>query len=76
MGVISCGGKEEFDSKMVEAKATGKPAVIEFIATRCGPCSMIGPVFDKHAGSYPGAVFLKVDIDVRAPVTSWCSEQK
>ena len=33
MGVISCGGKEEFDSKMVEAKATGKPAVIEFIAT-------------------------------------------
>lgn len=87
MGVISCGSKEEFDSKMAEAKAAGKPAVIEFIATGCGPCSMIAPVFDKHAGSYPGAVFFKVDIDVLLVSTStyqalattscsWCCKTK
>lgn len=30
---------------------------------RCGPCKVIAPHFDELSQKYPGAKFLKVDVD-------------
>lgn len=46
--------------------------IVDFTATWCGPCRMIGPVFDELAGTHAGGslVFLKVDVDANANVAA------
>ena len=43
-------------------------AVIYFTATWCGPCRLMGPVYESLAAKFPTVVFLKVDIDELAVV--------
>lgn len=52
--------------------AGGKPVIIDFAASWCGPCKVIGPVFDALAAETPQAVFVKVDVDqCRATATKY-----
>jgi thioredoxin 1 len=37
--------------------------LVDFTASWCGPCKMIGPYFEELAAKYPGVVFVKVDVD-------------
>ncbi len=40
-----------------------KAVVIDFFATWCPPCKMIGPRFEKMAAENPDVVCVKVDVD-------------
>ena len=58
--------KAEFDKALADAKAEGKKVFIDFTATWCGPCQMIGPEFVKIAGMDEFkdlAIFYKIDVD-------------
>jgi thioredoxin 1 len=37
--------------------------IVDFLAHWCGPCKMIGPLFDDLQRQYPKALFIKVDVD-------------
>ncbi|KCV69131.1 hypothetical protein H696_04546 [Fonticula alba] len=37
--------------------------VVDFTATWCGPCRMIGPIFERFSGQYTDVTFVKLDID-------------
>lgn len=41
-----------------------KPAIIDFFASWCGPCKMLGPIMDDLADEYAGSVDIyKVDTE-------------
>lgn len=51
---------DNFEEEAV--KAEGK-VLIDFWATWCGPCRMIGPVLEKIAGEDPDFKICKVNVD-------------
>lgn len=51
----------EFQQEVLESKV---PVLVDFSATWCGPCQMMGPVLEQMAAEYEGkAKIVKVDID-------------
>lgn len=56
--------KDSDDLKNRLAEAGDKLVVIDFMATWCGPCKMIGPKLDEMANEMSDCiVVLKVDVD-------------
>lgn len=55
------------DSNYNEVLAQDKPVVLDFWATYCGPCRMIGPTIQELADEYEGQVIVgKVNIEEEA----------
>ena len=53
---------KEFQMEVLESKI---PVLVDFSATWCGPCQMMGPVLEQMSAEYEGkAKIVKVDMDL------------
>lgn len=50
---------EEFDALL----KANKSVFVDFFATWCGPCKMVGPVVEKISAEETDVKFVKVDVD-------------
>ncbi|MDK2802451.1 MAG: thioredoxin [Oscillospiraceae bacterium] len=59
------------DSKNFSSEIASGVSVVDFFATWCGPCKMLGPIFDEAALSINDkANFFKIDIDNSSDIAS------
>jgi thioredoxin 1 len=50
-----CASDEEWESVKKEAADAGKVMLVDFWATWCGPCKVIGPKFDEFRHACPAS---------------------
>ena len=62
--------KAEFDQCLKDAG--DKTVCIDFTATWCPPCKMIGPKFEAMESEFPNVVCVKVDVDANAETSQHC----
>ncbi|KAL6733124.1 hypothetical protein Aduo_003803 [Ancylostoma duodenale] len=59
---------DEFDAILNENPDS--LVVIDFYATWCGPCKIMGPKFLKLSNEFTSVVFVKVDVDESEDIVS------
>ena len=59
--------KENFQAEVL---SSDKPVLLDFFATWCGPCRMVGPILDEIAEEREDIKVCKVDIDEQPELAS------
>ncbi|GJP42400.1 hypothetical protein CLOM_g1967 [Closterium sp. NIES-68] len=67
--VIVVRDQGEWDRCHGQSKSKNMLLVVDFTATWCGPCRIIGPVFEQLSSQYTNAIFAEVDVDENGDIS-------
>lgn len=59
--------KENFQAEVL---GSDKPVLLDFFATWCGPCRMVGPILDEIASQREDIKVCKINVDEEADLAS------
>ena len=59
--------KENYENEVVKSE---KVVLLDFFATWCGPCRMVGPIIDEIAEENEHIVVGKVDVDAQTELAT------
>jgi len=59
--------KENFQAEVL---SSDKPVLLDFFATWCGPCRMVGPILDEIASQREDIKVCKINVDEEADLAS------
>ncbi len=63
--------EDTFQDNLDKANKSGKPVMVDFFATWCGPCKLAAPVIDKLADEMKDSIeVVKVDVDENNGIAS------
>jgi thioredoxin 1 len=53
--------EENFEAEVLKSE---QPVIVDFFAEWCGPCRVMGPIFEEVSGKFEGKVkFAKLNVD-------------
>lgn len=58
---------KNFNSEVLESTS---PVLVDFWATWCGPCRMMGPILDEYAASQTAVKVTKLNVDDNPEIAS------
>lgn len=59
--------KENFENEVMKSEKT---VLLDFFASWCGPCRMVGPIIDEIAEENTDVLVGKVDVDAQAELAT------
>ncbi len=68
MAIVKVHNAEEFAKEVEQSEI---PVIVDFYAEWCGPCKMLGPIFERVSDDYSGKMkFVKVNVDDASDVAA------
>ncbi len=59
--------KENYEQEVLHSE---KPVLLDFFATWCGPCRMVGPILEEIAAENDDIKVVKIDVDQEPELAS------